>query len=52
MTCNVIESDCRIAGIKTYIFNKFILPCIKNRPYEINHPSATMALLKDGFDIQ
>lgn len=38
--------------IKTYIFNKFILPRIKNRPYEINHPSATMALLKDGFDIQ
>lgn len=38
--------------IKTYIFNKFILPLIKDRHYEIDHPSATMGLLKEGFDIQ
>lgn len=38
--------------MKTYIFNRFILPFIKDRHYEINHPSATMGLLKEGFDIQ
>ena len=39
------------ARMKTYIFNKFILPRIKNRPYEIDHPSATKALQDAGFDI-
>lgn len=37
--------------MKTFIFNKFILPRIKNRHYEIDHPSATKALLDEGFDI-